>query len=185
MAKMKDNNATHGIRGKVNQFVYSQRFGETLVSKPPIRTAPYTDEQKQVQSVFKRGVLYARSVLMDAAIREAYKQKARRGVSPFNMAVADFCKGPEIVSIDLSNIGTAPGGSISSVALDNFKVQSVKVSIHAADGSEVESGQAVQQADGLTWVYTTTSAGAHNAGNKVSITATDVPGNSIVDEITI
>ena len=185
MAKMKDNNATHGIRGKVNQFVYRQRFGETLVSKPPIRSAPFTDEQKQVQSVFKRGVLYAKSILMDDAIRAAYKQKARRGVSPYNMALADFCKGPEIVSIDLSTMGTAAGGTISTVALDNFKVKSVKVEIQAADRSVVESGQAVLQPDGLTWVYTTTSASAHSAGNVIRITAFDLPGNSIVDEITI
>ena len=53
MAKITDNNATHGIRGKVNQFVYRQRYGETVVSKPPIRTAAYSEGQKNIVSIFK------------------------------------------------------------------------------------------------------------------------------------
>lgn len=57
MAKMTNNNATFGIRGKVNQLVYSQRNGETVVSKPPIRTAPFSEGQKNIVSIFKQAVL--------------------------------------------------------------------------------------------------------------------------------
>ena len=77
MAKMNDNNATHGIRGKVNQLVYSQRNGETVVSKPPIRTAPYSEAQHNINSIFKQAVLYARSILQNAAIKLAYKKKSK------------------------------------------------------------------------------------------------------------
>ncbi|RYZ19957.1 MAG: hypothetical protein EOO10_23745 [Chitinophagaceae bacterium] len=182
MAKMRDNNATYGIRGKVNQFVYRQRYGETVVSKPPIRVAPFTEEQMQVHSTFKRASLYAKSITTDPAMKAAYQQKARRGSTAYNMALADYFKAPEIVEIDLSAISS---GTISSIVTDNFKVKQVTVSIEAADGSLVESGDAVQQPDGLHWVYTTTSANANVSGNKVSITATDLPGNSIVNEITI
>ncbi len=182
---MRDNNATHGIRGKVNQFVYRQRFGETVVSKPPVFSGTFTENQKAVHATFKRASVYARYILADEAMRTAYKAKAPRGRSPFNMAVKDFFLAPEIVEVNLQAIGNSPGGTIRAIVTDDFRVQQVQVSIKAADGSIIESGLAIQQSDGLSWVYTTTANGAGAAGNVVTITAADVPGNSIVDEITI
>lgn len=105
MAHMKDNNATHGISGKINQFVYRQRF-KTVVSKLPVRTAPYSEQQKNIVSTFKQAVLYARTILQNAVIQKAYKEKAKRGQSAFNLAIADYFKPPVIVSVDLVNLPT-------------------------------------------------------------------------------
>ena len=185
MAKMKDNNATHGIRGKVNQLVYSQRNGETVVSKPPIRTAPYSEAQQNIVSTFKQAVLYARSILQDAAIRLAYKKKTKRGQSAFNLAIADYFKAPVIVSVDLGQLANQIGSKIRAMVTDNFRVETVKVKIQKSNGALIEEGDAVLQADGLNWQYTTTTADANSAGNKVSIIATDLPGNSIAEQKTI
>lgn len=185
MAKNKDNNATHGMSGKVNQFVYRQRFGETVVSKPPIRTAPFTEAQKNINSIFKRAVLYARRILQNPAIRLAYKEKAQRGQTPFNLAIADYFKAPEIQSVDLSELSSQAGGKITAVVTDNFKVESVKVKIEKSNGALLEEGNAVMLDDGLTWVYTTIATGSNTTGNKVSISATDLPGNTIVDQRTL
>lgn len=185
MAKMSNNNATHGIRGKVNQFVYRQRYGETVVSKPPIRTAPLSEEQKNIITTFKQAVLYARSVLQDALIRKAYKQKAKKGQSAFNLAIADFFKPPTIEMVDLSQLTNQAGSIIRVMVTDNFRVESVKVTIEQSDGRMLEQGDAVLQSDGLHWHYTTTTAEGNNTGNKLSIIATDLPGHSITEQQTI
>ncbi len=185
MAKMSDNNATHGIRGKVNQLVYRQRKGETFISKPPIRSAPYSEAQKNIVSTFKQAVLYARSILQDAAIKLAYTKKAKRNQTPFNLAIADYFKAPVIVSVDLAQLANQIGSKISALVTDNFRVEAVKVKIEKSNGTLVEEGDAVLQPDGLHWLYITTTATAKTTGNKVSITATDLPGNSIVDQKTI
>ena len=185
MAKMKDNNATHGIRGKVNQLVYSQRNGETVVSKPPIRTAPYSQAQQNITSIFKQAVLYARAILQDAAIKLAYSKKAKGGQSAFNLAIADYFKPPVIVSVDLGQLANQIGSKIRALVTDNFRVGSVKVKIEKSNGALLEEGDAVLQPDSLNWQYTTTTANANTAGNKVSITASDLPGNSITEQKTI
>jgi hypothetical protein len=189
MAKSKDNNATFGMSGKVNQFVYRHRFGETLVSKPPIRTAVASAAQLNIQSIFKEAVLYARTAIADAALLLDYKKKAKRGLSAYNLALADYFKAPEIVSVDISQYSAAAGGSpnlrIAAKVKDNFRVESVKIKIEDAGGSMLEEGNAIIQPDGLSWVFTSTVAGATTSGNKVSITATDLPGNSIVEQIIV
>ena len=185
MAKMKDNNATFGIRGKVNQFVYSQRNGETVVSKPPIRTAPYSEEQKNIVSIFKQAVLYARAILQNAAIKQAYKKKAKRGQSAFNLAIADFFKPPVVVAVDLIGFTNQAGSKITALVTDNFRVETVKVKIEKVNGTLLEEGDAVLLPDGLNWQYTTTTANANTTGNTVSIIATDLPGHSIVELKTI
>lgn len=185
MAHMKDNNATHGIRGKVNQFVYRQRYGETVVSKLPVRTAPYSEQQKNIVSTFKQAVLYARTILQNAAIQKAYKEKAKRGQSAFNLAIADYFKPPVIVSVDLGQLANQAGSKITALVTDNFRVETVKVRIEKSDGTLIEEGNAAIQPDGLNWQYTTTTANGNNAGNKLLITATDLPGHSITEQKTI
>jgi hypothetical protein len=185
MAKSKDNNATHGMSGQVNQFVYRQRFGETLVSKPPVQSGSFSDAQKAVHDTFKRAALYARAILQNAAIKLDYKKKAKRGQLPFNLAVADYFKAPEIVSVNISGLTANPGGKISAVAIDDFRVESVTVRIDNSNGSLIEEGHAELQADGITWSYTTTASGGNTSGNVVTIIATDLPGNSILEEKTV
>lgn len=185
MAQMNDNNATHGIRGKVNQFVYRQRNGKTVVTKPPIRTAPYSELQMNITFTFKQAVLYAQSILQNAAIKLAYQAKAKRGRSAFNMAVADYFKPPVIVKVDLSELSNQPGSKITALVIDNFRVEKVKVKIVKSNGALLEEGDAVLQPDGINWQYSTTTANANAAGNMLIITATDLPGHSTVEQKTI
>ena len=185
MAKQSDNNATHGIRGKVNLFVYRQRYGETIASKVPVRTAAFSETQLGIQATFKMAVLYAKAILQNPAIRQAYQAKAKRGQTAFNRAVADFFKIPVISDVDLTQLTNQAGSSILAMVTDDFRVESVKVKIEKANGAFLEEGNAVPEQDGLHWKYTVTSTGANGPGNKVTITATDLPGHSIVEQKTI
>jgi hypothetical protein len=49
----------------------------------------------------------------------------------------------------------------------------------------IEEGSAILQSDGLTWLYTTTKADTNAGGNKITVTAMDLPGNKTVEQKTI
>ena len=182
MAKHTNNNASFGISGKVIQVVFRQRFGKTVVAKLLVRTASLTDAQKNNNNTFKKAVLYAQSILQNEAIRMAYSKKAKPGQTTYNLAVADFFKAPEILSVDISALTAADGGKISAMVIDNFRVECVNIKIERNDGSLVEEENASLENDGLNWVYITTSEGADASGNRIIITAIDLPGNKTVEE---
>ncbi len=69
------------------------------------------------------------------------------------------------------------GDVIGVTAVDDFRVAQVRVRIENGDGTLVETGLAVQQADPHQWVYTATAANASLAGDKLTVQATDLPGN--------
>lgn len=77
------------------------------------------------------------------------------------------------------------GSKITALVTDNFRVETVKVKIEKANGALQEEGDAVLQPDGLNWQYTITVSDGNNAGNKLSIIATDLPGHSIFEQKTI
>ena len=178
--KSSDNFATEGLSGKYKQVVFSQRAGETIVGKRPKRkNGTRTAAQQGITSTFKKAVLYAKSILTDAAIKMAYQLKAKRGSSAFNVAIADFFTLPEIGEIDSSGYNGQVGGTLIAEVTDDFKLKSVKVQIEDANGTRIEVGDASLLPDGLNWMYVSTVANPDTTGTKVSFTATDLPGHSI------
>jgi hypothetical protein len=192
MAKIYHNTATHGMNGQVNQFVYYDRYGKDIAAKPGVRKAPFSAEQKNLQSRFKRGVAYATMcAATDPALMLAYKSKAQAGQTGHNIAIADYCNSPVIISVDISDAKLVAGGRknafrISAMVTDDFRVATVKIRIEDQNGKLVEKGDAVIQADGLNWIYTTRAyrpgASSTTTKKRVTITATDVPGNSVFEE---
>jgi hypothetical protein len=122
---------THGLSGKfADVVVFSQRNGRTIASRVPgKRTGPMTAGQLAVQAKFQKAVAYARSVMEDPSNREAYLKKARPGQTAFNMAIADYFKGPEIHEMDHSGYSGNIGEKILVRVSDNFRVREVKLSI--------------------------------------------------------
>ena len=98
------------------------------------------------------------------------------------MAVADFFHAPDIDEIDVTNYRGAVGDTIRIRATDDFKVKQVHVTISNADGSLVEQGDAVQQANEIDWLYTATTANESTAGDRIVIRASDKPGNITEEE---
>lgn len=91
--------------------------------------------------------------------------------------MADFLHAPDIDVIDLLGYSGAVGDSIRVRVIDDFKVVQVQVIIYNADGSVVEQGDALQQANGLDWLYTATAANPTTSGDRIVIRASDKPGN--------
>ena len=187
MGKSKSNYAITGLSGKVGKiFVYRQRGGETIVATPPVRTAPPTPKQIQQQTKFAQAAAYARNALLDPTLKEAYttEAKKRRNVSPYNMAMTDFLRPPQITKVDHSAYtGDTSDQKIIIEVADAFKVVSVKVKITAANNSPLEEGSATLVKG--KWEYTTTANNATLTGSKITLTATDRPGNTTTKEITL
>ena len=77
-----------------------------------------------------------------------------------------------------------PDSTIVVRAIDDFRVNSVKVTIKNAAGVPVEEGDAVQ-ISGLDWLYTATEVNNQFAGSRITATAVDLPNNSATLETTL
>ncbi len=187
MATTKNNVIVKGASGKFGrQIVFSQRAGKTIMSKPPLRTAPPTTKQKEQQTKFARAAAYAKNALLDPTLKEAYttEAKKRQDVSPYNMAMTDYLRPPQITNVDHSAYtGDASGEKIFIEAADAFKITTLKVKITAANNSTLEEGNA-SMVNGK-WEYTTTATNTTLTGSKITLTATDRPGNTTTKEITL
>lgn len=184
--KVKGNIVTQGLSGAAQQLVFRQRHGKTIVGVlSGNRKNVYSALQLQVQRTFKQAAQYARFILQDAAIYAEYMRKSKGGVTPYNLAIADFFRPPEIGEIETGSYNGQIGGVISATIMDDFKVDSVKAVIQAADGTVLEEGLAVMQPNGLIWSYTATVANARPEGTVISFTASDLPGHSITKTKTL
>ena len=187
MATTKNNVIVKGASGKFGrQIVFSQRAGKTIMSKPPLRTAPPTTKQKEQQTKFARAAAYAKNALLDPTLKEAYttEAKKRQDVSPYNMAMTDYLRPPQITNVDHSAYtGDASGEKIIIEAADAFKITTMKVKITAANNSALEEGTATLVKG--KWEYTTTATNTTLTGSKITLTATDRPGNTTTKEITL
>lgn len=179
MAESKNNIVTHGLSGKVGDLlVFSQRNGKTIVSKAPKeRTGELSDKQEVQKLKFQRAVLYAKTVMNDSNKKQMYEAMSddSKGISTYNVAVADLLNAPKIQEINLSAYTGNPGDTIRIIATDDFEVVSVNVKIENADGSLVEEGNAIN--NGAEWVYTATVLNSDLSGDKITITASDYPAN--------
>lgn len=179
MAESKNNIITHGLSGKVGDLiVFSQRNGKTFVSKAPRKkTKEDTENQKEHKRKFQKATLYAKSVINDPVQKELYAAASdtSKGMSTYNVAVADLLNAPDIETLDLSGYTGKIGDVIKIIVLDDFAVKAVTVKIENADGSLVEEGSAVDS--GFEWVYTATVNNKDLSGDKITIKATDNPAN--------
>jgi hypothetical protein len=185
MAKSLNNVITHGLSGKVGDLlIFSQRGGKTIVSTAPRKSGKESEAQKEHRRKFQQAVLYGKAATADPATAELYAAKSgAQKRQPLNVAVADFFNAPDIEHIDISGYAGRPGDTIRIFVTDDFTVSSVTVSITNADGSPVEEGAATPA--GYLWLYTATAANDTLAGDRILLTASDLPGNIATEEQTL
>jgi hypothetical protein len=94
------------------------------------------------------------------------------------VAVADYFNAPQIELIDPGRYSGAVGSTITVTVTDDFAVSSVYVKIENMDGTLVEEGEAILESSGIEWVYTATVANESLSGDKITVTAYDMPGNT-------
>lgn len=189
MAKSENNEVMYGARGKVGNLVVFKNFGsnQTVIAKRPKRpdNPVYTAKQLEAKLKFREAVVYARGVINNPALLAVYQLLAKPGTSAYNLALADYCKAPEISVIDADNYQGQIGEQIRVRAIDNFSVTEVKVSIYDAADLLLESGLANQSANSVDWFYETTTLNSNLAGTKITAEAKDTPGNTTLETLTI
>ncbi|MDR0384979.1 MAG: hypothetical protein LBH60_02755 [Prevotellaceae bacterium] len=184
MAKSKGNVVTFGLSGKIGDLlVFRQRNGQTIVAKLAERPKHASGKQTAHRKRFQQATVYAQAVVKDPQLKELYDAaaKKRKGVTAYNIAVADFFNAPDIETLDLSAYKGEVGDEIRITVSDDFAVKEVHVSISNADGSVVEEGYA-SHISGNLWTYVATQYNESLDGDRIEISASDIPGNITSEE---
>lgn len=189
MALVNKNLATQGLSGTLGRMLVFRRVGDkTVVSTVPSSSskAPSVAQQNQ-RDKFQQAILYAKAQMDDPLMKADYESKVKGDGTPsaYNIAVADFFNAPDITDVDLSGYSGHLNDKIRIRVTDDFKVKSVSVEIRDAAGTLVEKGNAVAEANKLYWVFTATVANASLSGDKITVRASDLPGNETTDVHTL
>jgi hypothetical protein len=184
MAKQKGNVVTYGLRGKVGDLlIFRQRNGETIISKIPEQSKTVSEKQKEHQKRFQRATIYGTTVTADPQLKELYgaEAKKKKGVTAYNIAVADYLNAPDIEDVDLKSYTGTAGDEIRIIASDDFAVKTVHVSISNVDGTLIEEGYASKSVGNL-WIYVASKNNDSTTGDRIVVTASDIPGNITTEE---
>lgn len=146
-------------------------------------TTPPTEKQLEVQNRFKNAIVYGKAVMNNPELKAQYEAAAKKDQSAYNVAVRDAFKPPEITGINTGLYTGEIGSKITVRAIDDFKVASVRVKITNAAGAVVEQGEAVQQSNGLDWVYVVTVVNDEVQGSRIVASAADLPANEAVLDV--
>lgn len=187
MAKQQNNLIMRSTRGMVGgQIVFKRRAGKGYVSAAPEvnENRQPTSAQKSAQDKFTASIAYAKRAIQEPTLKMAYKLKAARNQSAFNVAFMDAQTAPKVLSVVTTGYTGAPGGVIVARAIDDFKVNSLKISIRNANDELIEEGAAIAEPGGL-WSYTSTASNPNLSGTKIKATAFDIPENEGFLEVTL
>lgn len=178
MAKTKLHPALERIQGSIGDLVFKKRGNVNGVArKPDLAGRPPTPSQEAQRERFQRAVAYAQATLADPLLKEEYTNLARtREVTAFALCVQDYLVSPRIHGVDLSQSTGQAGQPLRIQATDPVGVDSVRVTIPAADGSLVEEADALRQ-PGDIWLYITTATVPSGQAWPVTVAAADRPGN--------
>jgi hypothetical protein len=189
MASSNNSVITGKFRGTLGkELVFREWEGKTVVAKAPKRRqGGGTPGQEETKENFLLASRYAKAVLkgQDQGIKDAYTAALRPRQNLYSRAMEDFLSPPVVKIVDTSNYTGVTGSQIQIRAVDDFRVTGLQVEIHSANGTLLEKGNAVQLTNGLDWTYTATQANNPLTGSKIKATATDVPGNKGILEVTL
>jgi hypothetical protein len=187
MARVKNNVLTEGLSGKIgNKIVFRQRNGVTIAAQAPKQKVKLTENQLSQNKRFTDASTYAKNALSDPTLKAFYEAEAKKKgtLSARNAAMSDYLTPPTVTSIDASDYtGTKSNEKIIVHADDKFKISSLKLKIVSSSNSTIEEGN-VTLSEGK-WTYHTTALNPDLSGSKITISATDRPGNTTTKEFTL
>jgi hypothetical protein len=189
MAKVTENDITRGISGAVTKDLIFRRdpSGDTVVYKKPKKRAAQTEEQIAVVQKFSQAADYATAELSDPLLKEEYLAiAAEKGIKDVRrLIMTDYLRNPIVELINPEEYTGAVNDTIFIKAKAVFKVVSVFVEIRTADGTVVESGEAVASPRFFNFEYKAKTAIANFAGYTIKVTATGKPRNKGFKEIVL
>jgi hypothetical protein len=132
MARTERNSALKGISGGIDNWIYRQRNGRTVIASRPTVVGIPTEAQLAVRERFRLAADYARAAVTNPAERAIYAPIAKeKGLSLFTVILTDYLKQPTVSSLDLSGYIGQVGDQIWIRASDDVGVTAVRVAIRA------------------------------------------------------
>ena len=175
MSKSKTNAITYGMSGKFgNQFVLRDGI---LCQMPKKKKGKKSEKQQKVNDNFLLAARYAKSAIDDPFQREAYQAKASGKKNAYNVAMSDAFNAPRILAVKTMHYTGEIGSRLLFSIVDDFKVQSVKVSVYNAAGDLLEEDVATLENVQADWQYLVKQGGHSPTGGKIVVKAMDIPGN--------
>jgi hypothetical protein len=187
MSKIKNNPILKGLSGMLGDvIVFRESRGQMVMSNRPKKPALPSDHQLLMKGKFLEATAYAKGQMLNEQSKAEYQTAVNDKMnSAYSVALTDFLKGPKILSVNVADYTGVIGTKIHIRAIDNFRVQSVRVEIRNAQGVVMEQGEAVNDPiNSIFWFYT----GQLNIdlpGMKVHVFVTDKPGNVATDEVVL
>jgi hypothetical protein len=148
MGKVKENLLTKGFSGRIgDEIVFRQVKNRTVFAKRPRKSTIITPNQVSQRELFAKAVVFAKTMLLDPAIRADYQNRARQAglASAYSAALTDYLKAPKINAIDTDYYKGAVGDVIWIVALDDFKIQRLTVTIQRWVAGAQREGSLIQK----------------------------------------
>ena len=171
MAKVELNHSVSALRGKIDDWVYRQQNGQTIVTpyRAP-KARPASPAQQQARARFQAAHAYATEVLSDPLRRLVYqKLGADRKRPPNALLASNYLTPPVIAQIETSAYRGRAGELIRVVAFDAIAVAAVVVSIRTSEGVPIESGESSN--DHGVWSYRTTANAPARSPLQIEVTA--------------
>ena len=177
MAKVELNSALSALRGTMDNWVYRRSRDGTTVGRRPVFTGAPTAAQRAVREKFRLAAAYARSALLDPALRARYESAARSSrMNVGAFAITDFLTPPVVDAIDVTGYHGRVGDVIKVSAFDDFEVTGVTVTVRDGEGAVMMQGAAVL-VEGR-WSFSATVGIGIGEEVTVEAVATDRPGHT-------
>jgi hypothetical protein len=179
MSSTKSNALTRNYRGKFgDQFVFRNRNGKSILAMLPKKNGlPPTESQQVHRKRFRLACRYAKNALLDPNMLVRYTEKAVNGSSPYLLAVTDYMKPPEVSEIVTRDYEGNPGDKIHVVAMDDFEITEVTVSVFDPQGQLIEKGTCEMDLKTSRYDYTATVLVTPLTGVVIQARAFDHPAH--------
>lgn len=175
MARVKDNDITHGLSGKFNAILFKSYRGKTFAYPEPRKPTKQSEEQRKNRDRFRMASKYARGMMANAEQKTYYQKLAKKLKLPnaYTAAITDYMRKTQIHQVTVSK-----RIQIEAFKKD-FKLQSVNVVITDSDHQLIEQGAAEPKTHGFWWYHPATVQLDKTASYKIIITTIDLTGQRI------
>ncbi|WP_163712919.1 hypothetical protein [Mangrovibacterium lignilyticum] len=183
MAKISGNPAVKGASGMVGGTLVYRKFGkETILASAPEKSSKEPSEkQVEQREKFRLANFYAARVKANPELLAAYRDAMirRSYINVHSLIIADYFREPEIISFNQEVDETTSEVRIAVLVVALLQAKSVTLRIQTPDGTVLESGPAVMEADQQIWLYSPADPAQLASGNLMEVEVTDYPGHLV------
>lgn len=184
MSKIKNNPLLKGLSGMLGDvIVFRESRGQMLMANRPKKPAVPSDHQLLTKNKFLEATAYAKGQMLNEESKAEYQSAVNdKTNSAYAVALTDYLKGPKILSVNIDGYNGMAEAKIHIRAIDNFRVQSVRVEIRDSQDMIIEQGEAVNDpVNSIFWFYTAQQNIDIVPGMKVIVFVRDRPGNQVIE----